>query len=740
VARANSKVSEVARRAEEETARRRLPFWRRHGGLNLPSRLRDELIAIAVFTCAVIIALPLVGLAEGTALDGIVAGFRRLLGLAVVALPFGLAIVAAEVWWVDEAEQRVRRLVGGLVLVLAVTGLLSLAYEQRSAARSGGYLGDSVGFLLMQLIGEIGTAILLFAVGVIGVFLVTGNDIDSLRWTWRRLRPPKIGIDEGVATEGLAWTGDEAEPASGRSATQQMPVAGAQLEATETQSRPRKPVINVPPPSDPAKEIQKAVDAMTGSIPADAVAGTQWTMPRLEILRRYDIIKPDQLELEEKARRIEETLASFKVDVSVREVFPGPAVTLFALEPGLGVKVSRITTLQNDIALALAAPSIRIEAPVPGMARVGIEIPNQTVATVGIREVLESVEAQSSKAKIPLPLGRDVNGRYVVADLTRMPHLLIAGATGSGKSICINSIVATFLLSKTPEQLRLVMIDPKMVELVGYKSVPHLQCPIVTEMDKVVSVLRLVLREMEQRYQMFAELGVRNIDGYNLRREAEPALPNLPYMVVIIDELADLMMTTPEEVETLLARLCQMARATGIHMIIATQRPSVDVLTGLIKANVQARISFAVASMTDSRVILDMPGAERLLGRGDMLYMPPDAAKPVRIQGSFIDDQDLHRIVRHWRKLAAQAAHEPDWAEIPDDAQAAEDAGDDPLFEQAVQIVRQQGTASASMLQRRLRIGYNRAARIIEEMESEGLIGPSDGMRGRTVLIEAEDD
>jgi S-DNA-T family DNA segregation ATPase FtsK/SpoIIIE len=414
-------------------------------------------------------------------------------------------------------------------------------------------------------------------------------------------------------------------------------------------------------------------------------------------------------------------------------------VTLFTLQPGAGVKVRRITELQNDLALALAATSIRIEAPVPGMARVGIEIPNASISTVGLRETLESTQFKKSNANLPLALGRDVNGRYVIADLTKMPHLLIAGATGSGKSVCINGIIATYLLTKSPDELRMVMIDPKMVELAGFEGVPHLKMPVITEMNKVVPALRMVLHEMERRYQLFSRLGVRNIDGYELRRSTEPTLERLPYMVIVIDELADLMMTAPDEVETLLVRLAQMARATGIHLLIATQRPSVDVLTGLIKANVPARIAFAVTSQIDSRVVLDMPGAERLLGRGDMLYMPPDAAKPVRVQGSYIDDPDLQQIVKHWRLLVPQVLYDPEWVNLPtaDDVGEAED---DPLYEQALEIVRQHGSASASMLQRRLRIGYNRAARLIETMEDEGLIGPADGTRGRSVISSDEWD
>jgi S-DNA-T family DNA segregation ATPase FtsK/SpoIIIE len=497
-----------------------------------------------------------------------------------------------------------------------------------------------------------------------------------------------------------------------------------------------KPVIKLPKPDDGPKAVKSAVaawEAGNGKSGRSTSKGG-WKLPGTDNLSLYESTAPNQADLEAKARLIETSLRSFKVEASVREVYPGPAVTLFTIEPGPGVKVRRITELQNDLALALAATQIRIEAPVPGMARVGIEVPNGSIATVGLRETIESSAFRKSTTKLPLALGRDVNGKFIIHDLARMPHLLIAGATGSGKSICINGIIATFLLTRTPDDLRMVMIDPKMVEFAGYEGIPHLKSPVVTQMDKVVSALKMVLREMERRYQLFSRLGVRNIDGYELRRSTEPGMEKLPYLVVIIDELADLMMTAPDDVETILVRLAQMARATGIHLLIATQRPSVDVLTGLIKANVPARIAFAVTSQIDSRVILDMPGAERLLGRGDMLFMPADAAKPNRIQGSFIDDDDLQKVVKHWRLQAPEMQYEPEWAQLPSSNQP-EDEVDDALLEQAMEIVRQQGTASASMLQRRLRIGYNRAARMIEAMEDQGMIGPADGARGRQLVV-----
>ncbi len=714
--------------------------------IKLPPRLREEITAVLVFTVAVITALPQVGLADDTLLSVLTDGIAALIGRAVLLVPFAISIVAVEIWRAEEAEQRVRRTLGGVLATLAIIGLLTLAQPQAPVQEAGGYVGDLLSFSLRAIIGEIGASLLLLSVGIVAVFLVTGTDVSSMRESWARItyRPPVYDEDEPDDDEQpVLEFSDPVLPVTTDRYDSVKKTDNA-VDASASVEPPVKtaPYINVPKPDKKAEVPQAARDKPLELEDPDTPPSpaTPWRLPKLGLLELYKSSDPDAVDLEKKARRIEETLSSFKVEATVREIFPGPAVTLFALEPALGVKVRRITELQNDLALALAAPSIRLEAPVPGMARVGIEIPNASVSTVGLREVLESETFQTTEAKLPMPLGRDVNGRYVIGDLTRMPHLLIAGATGSGKSVCINSIIATFLLTKTPDELQMILIDPKMVELVGFERVPHLKGPVVTDMDKVVGALRMVLREMERRYQLFARLGVRNIDGYNLRREDEPQLDKMPYLVVVIDELADLMMTTPEEVETLLVRLAQMARATGIHLLIATQRPSVDVLTGLIKANVPARVAFAVTSLTDSRVVLDMPGAERLLGRGDMLFMPPDAAKPHRIQGPYIDDKDLEKVVLHWRKLVPELHFDPEWSAFPSAGQQQDEDGDDALMEQAIEIVRQQGTASASMLQRRLRVGYNRAARMIESMEDAGLIGPADGQRGRTVLLELDDE
>ena len=675
--------------------------------VSVSDRLKREILGVALVLLALASSWALGrGQQDGAIIAWWGSVLRSALGTAAFLVPIFAALTAVRAFAQDAGPILLfRHYIGGALFAAAVTGLLSFGNDT-----PGGAVGDVVGDIARGALGQLASGLVFFAVGVVTVFLLADTDLMTLDRDIRRLLPKR--------KKALV------EPAQAVAATPEKPVKRAE---------PVERVINLPerpkkgPPAEPALAQPK---------PAPVASGEPLPLPDIHQLTYYEAVAPDPADLEAKARTIEDSLASFKVEATVREINPGPAVTQFALEPGNGVKVRRITELQNDLALSLAAQSIRVEAPIPGMARVGIEIPNAQIATVGLREVLESPAFTKSKAKLPLPLGRDVNGRYVVGDLVKMPHLLIAGATGSGKSVCLNGIITTFLLTRRPEDVRLLMIDPKMVELTGFNGVPHLQCPVVTEMDKVVSALRMVLREMNRRYELFKKIGVRNLDGYRMRVADEPDAEKLPDLVVIIDELADLMMTTPDEVETLLARLTQMARATGIHLIIATQRPSVNVLTGLIKANVPARIAFAVSSMIDSRVVLDMPGAEKLLGRGDMLYLPPDEAKPARIQGAFIDDE-VKSIVDHWHAVSPIPQFAPEWLDLPSSDEPADEgeSGEDPMMQQALEIVKQQGTASASMLQRRLRIGYNRAARLIEYMEDDGIIGPADGAKGRPVLI-----
>ncbi|ANZ58000.1 cell division protein FtsK [Fructilactobacillus lindneri] len=435
---------------------------------------------------------------------------------------------------------------------------------------------------------------------------------------------------------------------------------------------------------------------------------------------------------------LQKTLKSFGVDAEVKNVSLGPSVTEYELHPAIGVKVSKIVNLSDDLALALAAKDIRIEAPIPGKSLIGIEVPNKEVSMVSFRDVFETQSKKTRDDVLSVPLGKDVNGNVISCDLTKMPHLLIAGSTGSGKSVAINGILTSILLKATPDQVKMMLIDPKKVELGVYNGIPHLLSPVVSEPKKATRALGKVVAEMEKRYELFAKAGQRKISTYNefikhKNSEEGTDLPTLPYIVVVVDELADLMMTVSNEVESAIIRLAQMGRAAGVHMILATQRPSVDVITGLIKANVPSRIAFAVSSGTDSRTILDANGAEKLLGRGDMLYEPIDLNKPLRIQGSFISDQDVESVVDFVKQEG-----DPDYDEnmIISDEEITQDEKDeekDELFDEALDFVVKEHKASTSMLQRRFRIGYNRAARIIDDMEQRGYVGPQRGSTPRTV-------
>ncbi len=497
--------------------------------------------------------------------------------------------------------------------------------------------------------------------------------------------------------------------------------------------------------------------------PSRVVEGSQvWELPGLdEILEEASDTQINQEILRERARVIEETLQAFGVPVQVVEVNRGPTVTQFGVRPGyvekrtssgkverVKVKVSKIQALANDLSLALAAAPLRIEAPVPGRSVVGIEVPNTQVSLVSLRGIMESEKYQNMKSLLRIPLGRDVSGNPVVADMTRMPHLLVAGATGSGKSVCINSILTSLLITNTPTTLRLFLVDPKMVELIGYNGIPHLIAPVIVEPKQVVKALRWTIGEMERRYKTFSKAGARDLPRYNeqMKKEGEPTLP---YILFVVDELADVILVAPDEVEQQITRLAQMARATGIHLILATQRPSVDVVTGLIKANFPARVAFAVTSQVDSRVILDMPGAEQLLGRGDMLYLPPDSGKPRRLQGAYVSEREIQRIVRYWKGIRGAVPSVPREEEhveggekfvtppLWENLEALEEETErkkDDLFDDAVSVVRESGRASISLLQRKLRVGYTRAARLMDMLEEEGIVGPDESGRGRKVL------
>ncbi len=534
------------------------------------------------------------------------------------------------------------------------------------------------------------------------------------------------------------------------------------------------PPVEPPPPDPPIKQAQKKANSgqklpkplppptLTAEAVRAAMPQTQYKLPPFDLLSPPAKDPGNNANTRYQAQIIEETLYGFGIPVEVAEVNRGPTVTQFGLKLGTierklpdgnvvqqRVRVNKIVALSNDLALALSAAPLRIEAPVPGRPLVGIEIPNVQKTMVSLREVLDSPSFKKTKGPLPVALGKGVSGQPVAASLAGMPHLLIAGSTGSGKSVCVNGLISSLLFTYTPDQLKLLMVDPKMVELTSYNGIPHLVAPVVTNFEEVVGALAWVTREMERRYKLFADAGARSIDTYNKKMGTRSE--QLPYLVVIIDELADLMMMAPDEVERHLCRIAQMARATGIHVVIATQRPSVDVVTGLIKANFPTRIAFAVTGQIDSRVILDSPGAERLLGRGDMLYMAADSPKLARLQGCFVSDAEINNLVNFWKaSVAISTPTDPtpaDGADIekpgePDPPWAGimAEVDKDDLLEDAVKIVVESGRASTSMLQRRLGIGYPRASRLMDQLEGEGVVGPQAGSKPREVLWQDDDD
>lgn len=609
-------------------------------------------------------------------------------------------------------------LLGACLLALSLIGLMQLAPvgEKDLALRvelgqGGGRLGYLVAnLILLNNIGVGGTVLVLLgclAAGSMLVWRVTPGMVVAFareRWMafqrWRKERAITVAIN----------TGHETLPARREPAPSRGP------------SLPRKPDAPAP------EEAEESAPAVAGA--------REWTLPPVSIFESIPEVELSQVDIRQRIKVIEETLRSFGVEARVVEVNQGPAVTQFGVEPGVGVKVARILALGNDLALRLAAAPLRLEAPVPGKQVVGIEVPNGTVAMVSIRDMLESPQYVKHKGRLRMALGRDVSGNPVVSDLTKMPHLLIAGATGSGKSVCVNSFIAALLYQNSPEELRMIMIDPKMVEMVPFNGIPHLLTPVVTEMDKVVPALKWVVMEMERRYRMFAARGCRNVEAFNRAASGKGTDLRLPFIVVIIDELADLMMVAPDEVERIICRLAQLARATGIHLVVATQRPSVDVVTGLIKANFPTRISFTVTSQVDSRTILDQGGAEKLLGRGDMLFLPSDVPKPMRLQGTYVSDGEILDLVSFWHNArpAAGAEGSPEAVSFEP---VVEEEGDD-LYEQAVEMVSTHNRVSTSLLQRRLRIGYNRAARLMELLEEEGIVAPAENGKSREVLVRSE--
>jgi S-DNA-T family DNA segregation ATPase FtsK/SpoIIIE len=764
---------------------------------------------------------------------GVLFGWGRYL-VPVIMLAIGLYLV----FWGMEQRPKLPavRLAGLSILILIAEAFATLSvlmdgsfsdvWQVAAAGRGGGYLGSLIAFVLIQFAGNLGTIFILVIIGLVGAILFSGVSWPEIAGLLAQLR-----TTPETAAPLLPERNIRINPGREASTPVQLPLP--ETAGTTPEAVPQPAVASDPPPQPARPRLlrrrQQEEPAPTEPAPptpiflGNTANGHNWQLPVLpEILESGTDTDLNNMAIREQVEIIEHTLDSFGAPATVVEINQGPTIVQFGVEPNYihsragkrtKVKVGKIASLADDLALALAAKSIRIQAPVPGKGYIGIEVPTPAKALVSLRDVMEAAEFQKVKSPLRIGLGQNVAGQPIAADLAAMPHLLIAGTTGSGKSVCVNGIIACLLLQNTPDQLKIVMVDPKRVELTGYNGIPHLAAPVVVEIDRVVGVLQWAQREMEKRYQQFAEVAARNIIDYNKKIAKNKDLSPLPYIVIIIDELADLMMLAPEDTERAITRLAQMARATGIHMVIATQRPSVDVVTGLIKANFPARIAFAVASGTDSRVVLDTTGAERLLGQGDMLFQSPDAAAPVRLQGCYVSPEELDKLIGYWQTarrfnlvpaaaavtrrqapppepvpspqpnpeppvakaaeprkkreplLTAPApataeregteeavantavvttnpsphAQQPLWEELQKIAEEQEAESEDELLPEAIEMVRQLNKASTSLLQRRFRIGYTRAARLIDHMEDKGIIGPPTGTsKAREVIVSGD--
>ncbi len=641
------------------------------------------------------------------------------------------------------------------ILFCALSGLFGLFSASSMAQRFGrsGIIGLVLSDFLLQYCGLIGSYIILLTITalssiVIGEFLIspllfriTDKTTDILGAVQDKFQISSNGVVSKFSPRMSSRVENETKALKEKLKQKMKAVAPVSArfpkDDVESVSQPR--VLKTPPlPPKPAPKPQIHIAETPKERPVIAeqkpkVVGT-YSLPSLDLLEDPPAVATDKLEnnLVLGARVLEETLADFNVSARVADIERGPVITRYELEPAPGVKVQKITTLADDIALALKASSVRIVAPIPGKNRVGIEVPNGATASVYLKEVLGHSDFRQSDSKLVLALGKDIAGKPIVADLAEMPHLLIAGTTGSGKTVCVNSIIMSMLYHASPDEVKFLMVDPKMVELTQYNGLPHCLCPAVTDYKKVASALNWVVTEMESRYSLLSKEGVRNIKGYHAKGL------QLPYIVVIIDELADLMQVAAKTIESAITRLAQLSRAVGIHLILATQRPSVDVITGVIKANFPSRISFKVASKVDSRTVLDMNGAENLLGRGDLLFMKPGDAKPTRGQCSFVSDSEIHKVIEFIKNQQSPEYDEKILQQQTSSASGASDEKDE-LYDEALKLVLETNQASVSILQRRMRLGYTRAARLIDMMEQNGIVGPYCGSKPRDILINREE-
>lgn len=652
-----------------------------------------------------------------------------LFGWAGYLVPFFILYLGVKFFRHQQPDLRLAKIAGLFVLLVSLSSLISLVSAQNEvfAFSRGGSLGFAFSNLVGTYFGRLGAYIIFITLCVLSFVLVAEVLLSSLlsgmsRSIRSRIRVPEFKFRKSFKVTVAKQT------------------AGAQpREATATTARPKiamphqEPVVKSTAAARPNIQIKQKIEVPQVKTRPQELKIGDYHLPSLDLLDSPPPLEARQIkeDLEANARILEETLEDFGISAKVTDIERGPVITRYELEPAPGVKLNRIVVLSDDIALAMKAQSVRIIAPIPGKGRVGVEVPNTQSSIVYLKEILSSKEFAGFKSKLTLSLGKDIAGQPIVADLDDMPHLLIAGTTGSGKTVCVNSLILSLLYKASPSELKFLMIDPKMVELAPFNGIPHLLCPVVTDAKKASMALLWVVNEMEERYRLLAKAGARNIESYNQKQE------QIPYIVVIIDEFADLMSVSRDQIESAITRLAQLSRAVGIHLVLATQRPSVDVITGVIKANLPARISFKVASKVDSRTVLDMNGADKLLGRGDMLFLRPGESKLIRIQGCLVADMEIERIVE-FIKSQAEPVYDEDI--LKEQARSSLGNGEkDELYDEAVRVIMESNQASVSILQRRLRLGYTRAARIIDTMEQEGLVGSFEGSKPRRILVDREE-
>ena len=696
---------------------------------DLHPETKQSVWAVVSFGAATLLLLAWFGKA-GLAGEGISTFFRLLFGKAFLVAP--VALILAGISFLFGMRRHIfgGTFLGAFLFFISVLGL----GEIFGGSQTGGYAGFGIAFAPLRFFDRTASMVFFGAILIVS-FLLMFN---------RALVPQRKEKEEEETDETLAI--GEKEPQKSFLSRMfgffkkqdNVLVVNAMPESSSQQSPPED--ITSPLPQQPTPESPNEDGVAYKPLVSRRRVSTNYKPPSVDMLEP-DKGKPSSGDVRANANIIQRTLQSFGIDVDMGEVNIGPSVTQYTLKPAEGVKLSRITNLTSNLGLALAAHPLRMEAPIPGRSLVGIEVPNKSIAFVGLRSLLTELNERKKEFQLGFSLGRDVTGQGVFADLARMPHVLVAGSTGSGKSVTIHSLLMGLLFFNPPEFLKLIMIDPKRVELTHYNGVPHLMSPVITDPKKAIQALRWAVSEMDKRYTQLEAAGARDIASYNADTAQEDIMP---YLVIVIDELADLMTTFPREVEASIVRIAQMARAVGIHLVISTQRPSVDVITGLIKANVPTRIALQTVSQIDSRTILDMAGAEKLLGKGDMLYMPADAGKPRRIQGVYVSDGEVKRVVRYLAHMSEReedaAVSEDIFANAPvsQNGSFAEDNTDNELYEEARHLVIEAGKASTSFLQRRLRLGYGRAARLMDVLEKRGVVGPADGAKSRDVLVGRE--